>query len=173
MHVDGRIKVAWSRRGDLSGVIYDKNVPVKLKSKMYKTLVRPAMVYWSECWALRKREEQRLHTTEMKMLRWRQGKTRKHRIKNETFSGIAKITPIKSFLTQTRRSWDGPVMRREEIHITRRTLSMKVTGTRSRGRPKMRWLDRLKSGMRIYGFNPEMPAGRERWAVKAKNVDNA
>ena len=45
--VDGRIKVAWSRRRDLSGVIYDKKVPMKLKSKLYKTDVRPAMVYGS------------------------------------------------------------------------------------------------------------------------------
>ena len=55
---------------------------MKLKSKLYKTVVRPAMVYGSECWALYKKEEQRLHTTEMKMLRWSQGKTRKDRIKN-------------------------------------------------------------------------------------------
>ena len=33
--VDGRIKVAWSRRRDLYGVIYDKQVAVKLKSKLY------------------------------------------------------------------------------------------------------------------------------------------
>ena len=39
--VDGRIYVAWS---DLSGVIYDKKVPVKLKSKLYKTVIRPATV---------------------------------------------------------------------------------------------------------------------------------
>ena len=54
-HVDGRIKVAWSRwgGGDLFGVIYDKKVHMKLKSKLYKTVVRPAMVYASECWALR------------------------------------------------------------------------------------------------------------------------
>ena len=44
--VDGRIKVAWSRWRDLSGVIYDKKVPMKLKSKLYKTVVRPAMVYY-------------------------------------------------------------------------------------------------------------------------------
>ena len=53
--VDGRIKVAWSRRRDLSGVIHDKKVPVKLKSMLYTTVVRPAMVYWSECWARKKK----------------------------------------------------------------------------------------------------------------------
>ena len=136
--VDGRIKVAWSRWRDLSGDIYDKKVPIQLKSKLYKTVVRPAMVYYgSECWALRKQEEKGLHTTEMKMLRWSQGKTRKDRIKYETIRGIARVTPIKSVLTQTRLSWYGHVMRREETHITRSTLSMTVTGTRPRGRPKI------------------------------------
>ena len=86
---------------------------MKLKSKLYKTVVRPAMVYGSECWALRKQEEQRLHTTEMKMLRWSQGRTRKDRIKNETIRGIARVTPIKSVLTQKRLSWYGHVVRRD------------------------------------------------------------
>ena len=36
-YADGRINIAWSRWSDLSSVIYDKNVPVKLKRKMYKT----------------------------------------------------------------------------------------------------------------------------------------
>ena len=53
---------------------------MKLKSKLYKTVVRPAMIYGSECWALRKQEEQRVHTTEMKMIRWSQRKTRKDRV---------------------------------------------------------------------------------------------
>ena len=66
---------------------------------------------------------------------------------------------IKSVLTQKRLSWYGYVMRREETHITRST--MKVTGTRARGRPKMRWLDRLNNDLRIYGINPEMATDRK------------
>ena len=51
------------------------------------------------------------------------------------------------------------------------TLSMKVTGTIPRGRPKMRWLDRLKNDMRIYGTNPEMVTDGERWSLTVKNVN--
>ena len=144
---------------------------MKLKSKLYKTVVRPGMVYGSECWALSKQEEQRLHTTEMKMLRWSQGKTRKDRNNNETIRVNAKLTPINSVLIQKRLSWYGHVMRRDETHITKSTLRTTVMGTRPRGRPKMRWLDRLKSDMRIYGINPEMATDRKRWAVMVKNVD--
>ena len=143
---------------------------MKLTSKLYKTVVRPAMAYRSECWALRKKEEQRLHTTEMKMLKWSQGKTRKDRIKNETIRGNAKVTPINSVLTQKRLSWYEHVMRRDETHITKSTLSTTMTGTRPGGRPKIRWLDRLKSYMLVYGINPEMATNRKRWAVMVKNT---
>ena len=110
---------------------------MKLQSTLYRTVARPAMVYGSECWSLRKPEEQRLHTTEMKMLRWSQGKTRKDRIKNETIRGNAKVSPTNSVLTQKRQSWYGHVMRREETHITRITLRTKETGTRPRGCPQL------------------------------------
>ena len=99
---DERIKVAWSRWRDLYGVIYDKKVPYEAETTScmaYKTVVNPAMVYGNECWALRKQEEHRLHTTEMKMLRWCHGTTRKDIIKNETIRGIARVAPIKSVLT--------------------------------------------------------------------------
>ena len=119
----------------------------------------------------RKQEEQSFHTTEMKMLRRIQGKTRKDRIKNYTIRGNAKVRPVKSVLTQKRLSWYGHVMRREETHVTRSTLSMKVMGTRSRRRPKMRWLYQPKSDIRIYGINPEMATDIERWSVMVKNVD--
>ena len=46
-----------------NGVSHDKKVHVKLKSKLYKILVRPAIVYGGECLALRIQEEQRLHAT--------------------------------------------------------------------------------------------------------------
>ena len=40
---------------------------------VYKTAIKPAMVYGVECWAARKQEEWKLHTTEMRMLRWARG----------------------------------------------------------------------------------------------------
>ena len=81
------------------------------------------------------------------------------------------IIKIIMIMTRKRLSWYGHIMRREETHITRSTLSMTVTGTRPRGRPKMRWLDILKSDMRIFGITREMATDRERWAVMVKNVD--
>ena len=44
--------------------------------------MKPAMVYGAECWAVRKKEEMKLHTTETRMLRWARGKTRLDYVRN-------------------------------------------------------------------------------------------
>ena len=67
---------------------------VKLKNKLYKTVIRPTLIYGGECWPLHRAEQQRMHTTKMKMLRWIQGKTRNDRIRNEKFRSDAMVKPI-------------------------------------------------------------------------------
>ena len=119
----------------------DKKVPVKLKNKLYKTVIRLTLIYGSECWALHRAEQQRMHTTEMKMLRWIQGKTRKDRIRNEKFRSDAMVKPITTYVAQKRLSWYGHVMRREDTKFAKQVTTMKVGGKRPRGRPRLRWMD--------------------------------
>ena len=44
-------------------------MPVELKDKVFKTIVRPAMPYGSEFWAVKKKDENKLNSAEMMMLR--------------------------------------------------------------------------------------------------------
>ncbi|GKB37431.1 ataxia telangiectasia mutated family protein [Tanacetum coccineum] len=48
------IKAAWLKWRAAIGVIYDRNVPLKLKGKFYRVTIRPAMLYESECWPITK-----------------------------------------------------------------------------------------------------------------------
>jgi hypothetical protein len=34
----------------VSGVLFDKRLPHKLKGKFYRTMIRPVMLYGLECW---------------------------------------------------------------------------------------------------------------------------
>ena len=49
-----RVNVAWSKCKQTTGVMCDRNIPRKLKYKVYKTAIKPVMVYGAECWAVRK-----------------------------------------------------------------------------------------------------------------------
>ena len=51
-------------------------MPVKLKGKVYKMVVRPALLYGTETWATTRGQEARLEVNETRMLRWMCGMTR-------------------------------------------------------------------------------------------------
>ena len=50
---------------------------------MYKTVIKPTMTYGAESWAVRKKDENRLHVAEIRMLRWIRSKTRKDHVRNQ------------------------------------------------------------------------------------------
>ena len=62
-----------------------------MKGKVYKTVVRPAMLYGLEAVALTKRQEVELEVAELKMLRFSLGVTRMDRIRNEYIRGTAQV----------------------------------------------------------------------------------
>ena len=63
--VNNRIRIGWMKWKEVSGVMYDRKMPVKLKDKVFKTMIRPAMTYGSECWAVKKKDENKLNAAEM------------------------------------------------------------------------------------------------------------
>jgi len=68
--VTRRISAAWNRWRDLSGVLCDKKVPKQLKVLLYKTVIKPTLIYGNETWPITQRQEQRIiEATEMRMLR--------------------------------------------------------------------------------------------------------
>ncbi len=67
----------------ISGVVCDKKISLRLKSKMYKTFVRPALLYGSECWPTKTTHVQKMMVAEMRMLRWMCGLTMRDEIRND------------------------------------------------------------------------------------------
>ena len=125
----------------MSGVLCDKRVGIKLKGKVHKTVVRPAMMYGAETWAIKKTQEKKLDVAEMRMLRWMCGVTRRDKIRNEVIRGTSKVREISEIsdkIQESRLRWYGHVMRRDEQYIGRRVMEMDIQGRRGRGRPKRR-----------------------------------
>ena len=70
-------------RGDMSGILCDKRVPLYIKGNMYKVIVRPALLYGTEALPITKCQEKKADTAEMRMLRWMRGIARKDRVENK------------------------------------------------------------------------------------------
>ena len=110
---------------EVSGVMCDRKMPVELKDKVFKTIIRPAMTYGSECWAVKKKDENKLNSAEMRMLRWARGKTRLDHIRNEDIRKEAHVKPVEKFLENKRLKWFGHCLRREPLyHICSKSLRL-------------------------------------------------
>ncbi|KAM2851653.1 hypothetical protein PS2_027746 [Malus domestica] len=48
-----RIQAGWMKRKSASSVLCDCRRLLKLKGKFYRTAIRPAMLYGTECWAVK------------------------------------------------------------------------------------------------------------------------
>ena len=134
--INNRVKLAWMKWKQLTGVLCDKKVPIKLKDKVYKMVIKPTMTYAAECWAVRKKDENRLHVAEMRMLRWIRGKTRKDHVRNQSIQEDAKVCQMSTFLRQKRLHWYGNVKRREEDNLSRQMMDMVVRGREEGGDQK-------------------------------------
>ena len=88
--------------------------------------------YGSETWTLKRREEERLERTEMRMLRWILGLTLRDKKRNDDIRRILGVACITNKIWEARLRWFGHVQCREEEDCVRRILEANVRGQRSR-----------------------------------------
>ncbi|KAK3513085.1 hypothetical protein QTP70_000977 [Hemibagrus guttatus] len=143
--VKKRVQAGWNGWRKVSGVLCDRKISARIKGKVYRTVVRPAMLYGLETVSLRKRPESELEVAELKMLRFSLGVTRLDRIRNEYIRGTAHVGRLGDKVREARLRWFGHVQRRESEYIGRRMLDMELPGRRQRGRPKRRYMDGINT----------------------------
>ncbi|KAK3567797.1 hypothetical protein QTP86_026441 [Hemibagrus guttatus] len=136
--VKKRVQAGWNGWRKVWGVLCERKISARIKGKVYRTVVRAAMLYGLETVSLRKRQESELEVAELKMLRFSLGVTRLDRIRNEYIRGTAHVGRLGDKVKEDRLRWFGHVQRRESEYIGRRMLDMELPGRRQRGRPKRR-----------------------------------
>ncbi|KAL5124454.1 AP2-like ethylene-responsive transcription factor [Glycine soja] len=152
--VNHRIQAGWMKWRKASGVLCDAKVPIKLKGKFYRTAVRPAILYGTECWAVKSQHENKVGVAEMRMLRWMCGKTRQDKIRNEAIRERVGVAPIVEKMVENRLRWFGHVERRSVDSVVRRVDQMERRQTiRGRGRPKKTIREVIKKDLEINGLD--------------------
>nr|GEX16885.1 polyprotein, putative [Tanacetum cinerariifolium] len=128
-----------------------------------RAMIRPAMLYGSECWPITKALAFRVEVAELRMLRWTCGKTMVDMIPNEVFRAALDVDSIIDKMREGRLRWFGHVKRRPQSAPVMRLEAMVVEGSRRRGRPKLRWEDRLKMDMKELCLSEDMTSDRNAW----------
>ena len=129
-----RIQAGWNSWRKITGVMCDKKIPDKVKGKMYKMIVRPAMLYGIETLPLTKTQEQKLETTEMKMLRFSLGITRKDRVRNKVIRSRLKVGSLREKVREARLRWLGHVRIQKRYQLRRKKGKTKTKMEKLRSR---------------------------------------
>ena len=156
---------------ELTGVICDKKVPLRIKSKLFRTVVRQVLLYGSESWAVGKKEEELVMKTEMRMLRWIAEVSRREMLRNEEIRERCGDVDIAEKMREARLRWFGHVQRKEAEEPARMAMEFEVEGSRMRGRPRKRWRDVVEGDQRKRGLRRGDALNRGRWRRGTRTAD--
>jgi hypothetical protein len=160
------IRDGWVKWRQASGVLCDKKVLNKLKGKFYRTVIRPAMLYGTECWVIKGQHIQKMSVAEMRMLRWIFGHTRKDRIRNDDIRDKLGVAPIQEKLVQHRLRWFGHIQRMPpEASVRSGILSRPENTRRGRGRPRLTWEEVIKRDLKEWNIPKELALDRNAWNI--------
>ncbi|CAD6198992.1 unnamed protein product [Caenorhabditis auriculariae] len=119
--VTARIQSAWMKWRSTTGVMCDR-----LKSKIYRTVIRPVAMYGTECWPATEKDEAKLAVMETTMLRWTAGVTRLDHVKNEDIRKRFGVAPIREKLRENRLRWFGHVLRADLTSIAKTSHTLET-----------------------------------------------
>ena len=155
----------------LLGCFVTRGYQKRSKQKMYKTIVRPAMLYGMETVAMTKRQGRKMELAEMIMLRFSLGVTRMSRFRNEEIRERLGVTELEAKLREARLRWMGHVYRREDNCVGKRVERL-VIGRKKRGRPKRRWCDNIWEDLRVIDAQEEDAMNRASWRKKIRTGES-
>ena len=161
-----RIQSGWRNWKRVSGILCDRRISLRGKRKVYKTVVRPAMMYGADTWPEKKAQEKKLDVAEMSMLRWMSGVTKLDRIR-----GTTNVGEISKKVQESRLKLYGHVLRREDEYVGKRVMAMEVPGKRRRGRPKRRWLDSIRNELSERELSSEDTQYSAKWRRLIRHID--
>jgi len=162
----------------LSSRLLSKN----LKTKIYRTVILPFVLYGCETWSLTLREERKLRMFENMVLRRIFGSRKDEvtgewrRLHNEELNDLYSSPSIVRVIKSRRIRWAAHVARMGEERGVYRVLVGKPEGRRPLGRPRRRWVDNIRMDLHEVGCGYmdwiELAQVRDSWRTLVSAVMN-
>jgi hypothetical protein len=152
----------------LVNILKAKNVNRKYKVIIYKTLIKPVLMFGVETWVLSKADELRLGVFERKIVRRIYGPICEGAIwrsrHNEEQYRLYDESDLLTTIRITRLRWAGHIVRMQDNLPCKKITLDKPEDRRRVGRPNLRWMDgvMIRDAERL---------GVRNWRIKAKDRD--
>lgn len=144
-----------------------KEVSMRAKVTVYKTVFLPIISYSSESWTLSKKLESKIQAMEMRYLRKILGKTRRDRIRNITVRKDIGVEPSIDIIKRNQLRWYGHLMRMEDNRVAKLVYEARTEGKRRRGRPRRTWEEEIRESLQEKGIEwrkgKELARNRDEW----------
>jgi hypothetical protein len=120
--------------------------------KIYKTKIRPVVMYSSETWTLTAKDENNLRIFERQILMKIFGPVNIDNIwrirSNMEIDKLIQGADIVRLIKAQRIRWLGHILRMDQARPTGKLLDWKPVGTRPIGRPRQRWQEDVMEGLK-------------------------
>ena len=137
----------------------DKKIPLKLKGRIYRMVIRPALLYGTE-WSIKWSHIQRMMVAEMRMIHWICGYTRLDKISNEVIRDKIGVAYIEYKIKETRLRWFGHIKSMDAL-VRRSEKLDRSDYRRSRGRSKKSWSEVIRHDLKTFGLVEGMAQDRK------------
>jgi hypothetical protein len=148
-------------------ILKAKNVHIKYKVIIYKTLIKPVLMFGAETWVLSKAVELRLGVFEKKILRRICGSICEGAIwrsrYNEELYRVYDETDLVTTVRITRLGWAGHIVRIQDSLPYKKITLDKSEGRRRVEKSDFSWMDGVMSDAEMLGVR--------NWKSKAKDRD--
>ena len=144
---------------------------VRLKGAVFKSYIRPSILYGSGALCLKESEMGILRGTERSMVRAMCG-VQLRDIERSTY--LMFMLGLKETIDQLAMAnsvrWYGHVLRREDGHILRRALNYEVEGQRKKGRPRRMWKKLVEEESMKVCLRRKDSSCRSKWSVGVNRI---
>ena len=89
-------------------------------------------------------------------------------MRNERIRETVKVGPMVKKIQESRLRWFGHVKRRDESYVGKKVEDLSIEGRRKKGRPELRWRDKVEVDLREKGFKKRENANRGLWRGRIK-----
>ena len=154
----------------LTAIMKDRGTSKVTKVKLVQTLVFPVFLYGCETWTLNKSEEKRVDSFELwcwrRLLRipWTARRTN-----ISVLQEIGNPKPLIARIVEHQLKYFGHVVRAQNMESD--IMLGTITGSRKRGRPRTRWLDKITlEASKTLGNLLRIARNRDEWRELVKAV---